>query len=964
MEAAWAMPEPGLMVIEAPMGEGKTEAALAAAEVLAHRFGCGGVFFGLPTQATTDAMFGRILKWIDHLPTDDLHVGASLALIHSKAKLNPQLSELRGGPASRGIDIDSGERGRDRAEVASRAMVHSWMQGRKKAVLASIVIATVDHLLFGALRSRHLALRMVGLMGKVVIVDEVHAYDTWMSTYLHRALEWLASVGTPVILLSATLPSRQRRELVEAYTGNSAGEDSPSETGYPRITTATSAGSEVVVPDPANEPVEVRIEMGGFGGDAEVVALIEEVADRQGCVLVVRNTVRRAQATARVLRDVFGPDVVTVSHSQFLAVDRARKDRELLSRFGPPGASTRPPFHIVVATQVVEQSLDVDFDLLITDIAPMDLILQRCGRLHRHERERPPRLRTPRCIVVGYSIETLDFPGSERVYGRRALLASLAVIEAKGSVVLFPQDIPGMVDLAYGEPPIPPGWHEAWREATERASKEQEQARVNSRTFCIAPPDHRSISGWGSATVGDPESDSRALAAVRDIDPTLEVIVVVADGDTWRTPDWIGEGAGLVVPQDRPPSSTRRRRSVCVSLGVGSTTTFRPSRPRRSDMALFIELHALQTVPPSNINRDDTGSPKTAIYGGSRRARVSSQAWKRAIRVDFERRLDPAASGVRTKRVPALLRDAIVAIDPALSDRAGTLAETAVEAAGLKLEKSRRKDVADDALRETGYLVFLSRRQIARMAEMVVANRDESDLAKALKSAGIRRVADQDHSFDIALFGRMVADQADLTVDAAAQVAHAISVHAVDNEFDYFTAVDDQNSEEETGAGMIGTVEFNSSTLYRYATVNVDGLYENLGDAGATAAAVEAFIESFVRSIPTGKQNTFAHGTLPQAVVITARTTQPINLVQAFERAVVPVGEASRVEVAAKRLVETSVGIESAYGEAPERVWVVRSSDDAAPLDSLAAPSRLSDAASDVRDLVVQTLNADVADHD
>ena len=381
-------------------------------------------------------------------------------------------------------------------------------------------------------------------------------------------------------------------------------------------------------------------------------------------------------------------------------------------------------------------------------------------------------------------------------------------------------------------------------------------------------------------------------------------------------------------------------------------------------MALFIELHALQTVPPSNINRDDTGSPKTATYGGSRRARVSSQAWKRAIRADFGRRLDPELSGVRTKRVPALLRDAIVEIEPDLADRAGALAEAAVEAAGLKLEKSRRKDVAEDALRETGYLVFLSRRQIVRMAEMVVEHREEADLAKALKAAGIRRVADQDHSFDIALFGRMVADQADLTVDAAAQVAHAISVHAVDNEFDYFTAVDDQNTDEETGAGMIGTVEFNSSTLYRYATVNVDGLSDNLGDPDATAAAVEAFVESFVRSMPTGKQNTFAHGTLPQAVVITARTTQPINLVQAFERAVVPVGEVSRLEMASKRLVDTAAGIEAAYGEAPERVWVVRSTDEAAALDSMAAPSRLRDAASEVRDLVLTTLNADAADHD
>ena len=555
VEAVWEMPEPGLLVIEAPMGEGKTEAALAAAEVLAHRFGCGGIFLGLPTQATTDAMFGRTLKWIEHLPADDLEVGASLALIHGKARLNKQFSELRRTAAARGVDIDSADPGRDRAEVAARAMVHSWMQGRKKAVLASVVIATVDHLLFGALRSRHLALRMAGLMGKVVIVDEVHAYDTWMSTYLHRALQWLASVGTPVILLSATLPSGQRSELVEAYAGSSSSAHKLGAADYPRITTATTPVTKVIAPDSASEPVEVQIDLGGLGEDHEVADLIEDATGRRGCVLVVRNTVRRAQATARALRDVFGPDAVTVSHSQFLAVDRARKDEELLTRFGPPGAAARPPFLIVVATQVVEQSLDVDFDLLITDVAPMDLILQRCGRLHRHERARPSLLEHPRCVVVGFSLESLEFPGSEAVYGRQALLASLAVMQDHGRTVVFPHDIPVLVDRAYAEPPIPTEWEGAWVAATERASKDRELARFNSRLFCIAPPDQRSISGWGSATVGDPESDSRALAAVRDIDPTLEVIVVVADEGAWRTPEWIGEGGGLLVPQDRPPST-------------------------------------------------------------------------------------------------------------------------------------------------------------------------------------------------------------------------------------------------------------------------------------------------------------------------------------------------------------------------------------------------------------------------
>lgn len=344
----------------------------------------------------------------------------------------------------------------------------------------------------------------------------------------------------------------------------------------------------------------------------------------------------------------------------------------------------------------------------------------------------------------------------------------------------------------------------------------------------------------------------------------------------------------------------------------------------------LVDIHILQTVPPSNINRDDTGSPKTATYGGVRRARVSSQAWKRATRVAFDDHLDRADLGVRTKRVVELLADEITARSRELGDRAGQLATETMRQVGLKVEPPKK-----DASAEAGYLVFFSRRQVENLASAAVEAAGADDVGKALKAAKVKDLADRDHSVDIALFGRMVADQADINVDAAAQVAHAISVHPVETEFDYFTAVDDRNTEEETGAGMIGTVEFNSSTLYRYATVDVNRLADNLGDPTATRRAVEAFVSAFVRSMPTGKQNTFANRTLPEGVVVQVRQSQPINLVGAFEHPVQELDAAGRGKSAAEALRDEAREIERAYGERPVAAWVTRVGTDTASLDDL-----------------------------
>ena len=342
-------------------------------------------------------------------------------------------------------------------------------------------------------------------------------------------------------------------------------------------------------------------------------------------------------------------------------------------------------------------------------------------------------------------------------------------------------------------------------------------------------------------------------------------------------------------------------------------------------MSLYIDIHALHTVPPSNINRDDTGAPKTATFGGVVRQRVSSQAWKRAIRKDFEQYLQPEQLGWRTKRV---VEKAVKQIEQIAPDwekkRAVDGVVKVLEAAGIKPATPKKKDEeAEDPLPEATYLLFLSAHQIRRVAEYVV----ENDGVKPGKKDAAK-LLDQEHSVDIAMFGRMVADAPDYNVDAAIQVAHALGVAPAEPEFDYYTAVDDVVEDaEETGAGMIGTVQMMSSTLYRYATVNLAQLEENLASKEAAAEAVAAFVQSFITSMPTGKQNSYANRTMPEAVVVSVRNDRPISLVNAFEEPVEATTSRSRRQEAATRLAAEGKNITETYSAPAVRTWVLALAD-------------------------------------
>ncbi len=348
-------------------------------------------------------------------------------------------------------------------------------------------------------------------------------------------------------------------------------------------------------------------------------------------------------------------------------------------------------------------------------------------------------------------------------------------------------------------------------------------------------------------------------------------------------------------------------------------------------MTTYIDIHALQTLPPSNINRDFEGAPKTATFGGVPRQRVSSQAWKHAIRKAFKDQSNPEMIGLRTKRVVDEIAKAVVEVDDSWSREDAEQAATAVlSAAKIKTAVPKLRTDEEPRPAEAGYLLFLSTRQIENIAKAIVANPDAKFSKKELTE-----LFDSSHSYDIAMFGRMIADAPDYNVDASVQVAHAIGVSATEPEFDFFTAVDDavQNADE-TGAGMLGTIQMMSSTLYRYATINVDALQENLGNETATEEATTAFLSAFMSSLPTGKINTFANQTLPYAVVVSVRNDRPISWVNAYEEALTNEGSGFRV-AAAKRLADEAKAIDAMYDQKPVATWVLTQLGDNNPLAEL-----------------------------
>ena len=604
VEAARSMQSGGMMCIEAPMGQGKTEAGLIAAEFLAQATGRTGVAFAAPTQATSNALFDRVIEWVKYQTNNvaQEHGGPlephTMFLGHSKNRFNKSYEALSKADIFDESSTPGRENNRKTLRPGTSLARHSWLSGTKKGLLSSFVVCTIDQVLMTALQTRHVMLRHLGLASKVIIIDEVHAYDAYMSKYLSATLYWLGQMNAPVILMSATLPSATRDDLMKSYAKGlkigaepnkvatpappsqndlmakmkarlagihaapkpEASEEPILDLDYPVVHTLTAEDNGTPKKWKVEQPVEqTKIELKLIADSPEsVLNVLEPLANDHGCAAVICNTVGRAQEMHAFLSEQFGEEHVVLTHSRFTATHRAEQEELLVSKLGKKAHyseadgedSSRPHRLIVVGTQVIEQSLDLDFDVMITDFAPVDLVLQRMGRLHRHDSrsssERTPAYRMPVCYVRGVETfgshnEAPDFPrGSKAVYEPMILLSSYVQLlpHFNGEPIQIPAGISPLVQKTYQEntsTEIPNAWAEVYESAKKECDKGKELAKVRAKGYLLCAPQRTQYTMADCMNRLLKPDDLRfsdeqiSEAKVRDTDASLEVIAIAVE---------------------------------------------------------------------------------------------------------------------------------------------------------------------------------------------------------------------------------------------------------------------------------------------------------------------------------------------------------------------------------------------------------------------------------------------------
>jgi CRISPR-associated endonuclease/helicase Cas3 len=517
--AAQALTGPALTLIEAPMGEGKTEAALYLADAW-ERQGGRGDYVALPTMATSNGMFRRMAEYLEATRSGRVN----LHLSHGQALLSDLYAQLRAA-AQTVFDED---------DAPGSVVADDWFAANKKqTLLAHHGVGTIDQTLLAVLQTKHFFVRLFGLAGKTIIFDEVHAYDTYMSTLLDLLLEWLAALGCNVVLLSATLPRKRRLALLQGYSGLEL--TGACDVTYPRLTIAH-AGSphieETTFATATNNQRTLRLER--IQASALRATLANLIGDG-GCACVLRNTVDQAQRTFQELRAALPPDVeVLLFHARFPFGRRLEIEECVLEKFGPDGK--RPAKAVLVATQVVEQSLDLDFDWMASDIAPVDLLLQRSGRIHRHSRgSRPNLFAQPTLALIESDCGNSEIPSFDdyrMIYERHVLLRTHLALLPRVSVGI-PDDIESLIEEVYAAPD-PQGLSDPWPAelAAARKSMEDEKIRLSSSASGIAIHAPRMKAEFHRAwqmdltEEDDPRNNKQRRASTRDIRPSVSLVVV------------------------------------------------------------------------------------------------------------------------------------------------------------------------------------------------------------------------------------------------------------------------------------------------------------------------------------------------------------------------------------------------------------------------------------------------------
>lgn len=540
--------DPYLLIVEAAMGEGKTEAALYATDRALATDLARGFYFALPTQATGNAMFRRVHTYL----AGRGHTGhLNLQLVHAGAFLSEEFEEMKQA-ADALKALSTAQVYDDVPEVltldkegqAGRVVAESWFTARKRPLLARFGVGTIDQSLLGVLQTRHWFVRLLGLAGKVIIFDEVHAYDIYMSTLLCRLLRWLRVLDCTVILLSATLPASARQELVTAWNGTSVVPDAE----YPRLTFCPTDAPPKAETVADAVPVTKTVALGWaeFDWDSVWNRLHTDLPNGGGALLLC-NTVTRAQDAYACLASRLTAEgwTVTLFHARTLAGWRQEAEKEVLDTFGKASDLNRRHMKtLLISTQIVEQSLDLDFDWIATEMAPADLLLQRMGRLWRHPGRQRSVDTAQFVILCGDTDGFPVFPDyAELIYDRFILLRSWLALQTRSKILTLPDAIDPLVQEVYN-PAMPENLSEDWQTALTEAQDAQERQKAEDQgkadAVCLPAPDEgpESILELGSDADrarrklwedDDPRVHETVRAATRLGDPSVGVICTGTD---------------------------------------------------------------------------------------------------------------------------------------------------------------------------------------------------------------------------------------------------------------------------------------------------------------------------------------------------------------------------------------------------------------------------------------------------
>ncbi len=543
---------PTLTIVEAPTGEGKTEAALALAARQQARGGPAhsgpGLYLALPTQATANGLLARTTDFLERAHrAPEGSPTASFRLAYGRSELHPASEALLSDPdALAALDDEDG--------ATARVRTLRWFTGRKRALLAPYGLGTVDQALLGVLFARHFFVRLFGLAGKTVIVDEVHAYDVYTGALVLRLLPWLRALGAHVVLLSATLPARARHDLLRAWDADAPlpPEPDPARTPYPAVWTSAEGNVRVLAGE-ADGLSASRTQRAGLErldpALPDIAAEVARAVAAGAVVAVVCNTVRRAQQVFEALRErlALPPGDLVLFHARFVRRDRqAIEDAVVGHRDAASGAWAAGRFGkgradgpaVLVGTQVVEQSLDLDVDLMLSDLAPVDLLLQRAGRLHRHDRTRPAAHVAPRLVWLCPAWEAGGLPdvtglsGHGHVYDRTVLWRTALLLSGRAAWAL-PHDYRPLVEAVYGSCDAPAGLSadaaEQWTVAmtAETARREASMRAAGERLIPPPPCLHEVIDAATPPLAGDEDEAAHATlrAATREGE-SVEVVVL------------------------------------------------------------------------------------------------------------------------------------------------------------------------------------------------------------------------------------------------------------------------------------------------------------------------------------------------------------------------------------------------------------------------------------------------------